>query len=180
MRTFDNLRFTTKLGVIIILSSGMALCILCVAFLAYDLRGSRLSVEDRLSTLASIVGENSTAALQFLDPTAAAGVLGALHSERSLVSACLYDKAGSLFAQYQRSQAPGASGCPEVVPNRPRNDRYYIGTVKLVMSGGEMVGLSIFSLTWRKCEDAGIGLRGWRLRCCSHPSSVAVLQDGHS
>ena len=53
----------------------MALCTLCAAFLAYDLRGSKLSLEDRLSTLAAIVGENSSAALEFSDPTTATEVL---------------------------------------------------------------------------------------------------------
>lgn len=138
MRAFDNLRF--KLGVIIVLSSCVALCILYAAFLAYDLHGSRLSLEDRVSTLAAIVGENSAATLEFRDTAAASEILSALHSERSLVSACLYDKTGHLFAHYQRSRSLDDLNCPTTAPDKPRTDRYFIGTVRPVVSAGEMVG----------------------------------------
>ena len=138
MRVFNNLRF--KLGVISVLSSGLALCTLCAAFLAYDLRGSKLSLEDRLSTLAAIVGENSAAALEFSDPTTATEVLSALHSERSLVSACLYDRTGHLFASYRRSLSFGSTDCPPSTPGEPQNDPDFISTDRPVISSGETVG----------------------------------------
>ena len=138
MRVFNNLRF--KLGVISVLSSGLALCTLCAAFLAYDLRGSKLSLEDRLSTLAAIVGENSSAALEFSDPTTATEVLSALHSERSLVSACLYDRTGHLFASYRRPVSSGSLDCPPSTPSEPQNDHDFISTDRPVTSDGETVG----------------------------------------
>ncbi len=138
MRVFNNLRF--KLGVISVLSSGLALCTLCAAFLAYDLRGSKLSLEDRLSTLAAIVGENSSAALEFSDPTTATEVLSALHSERSLVSACLYDRTGHLFASYRRPVSSGSLDCPPSTPGEPQNDHDFISTDRPVTSDGETVG----------------------------------------
>jgi PAS domain S-box-containing protein len=138
MRVLNNLRF--KLGVISVLSSGLALCTLCAAFLAYDLRGSKLSLEDRLSTLAAIVGENSAAALEFSDSTTATEVLSALHSERSLVSACLYDRTGHLYARYQRSRSFGSLDCPPSTPSEPQHDPNFISTVSPVISGGETVG----------------------------------------
>jgi PAS domain S-box-containing protein len=142
MWAFNNLRF--KLGVIVVLSSCMALCTLCAAFLTYDLRASRLSVKDRLSTLAAIVGENSAAALIFRDPAAASDVLSALHSERSLVSACLYDQAGhpfgNTFVHDQPAHSFGNLDCPSLVPGTPREDRYFIDTVRPVTSGERFVG----------------------------------------
>ncbi len=139
MRLFDNLRF--KMGVITVLSICMALCTLCAAFLAYDLRDSKRSLEDRLSTLAAIVGENSAAALEFHDPKAASDVLRALHSEPSLVMACLYDGSGKLATRYLRSPSlDNNPECPLFTPGKSRNDRDFIGTVRQVTSRGETVG----------------------------------------
>jgi PAS domain S-box-containing protein len=161
MRPFNNLRY--KLGAIIVLSSGIALCVLCASILTYDLRSSRVSLSDRLSTLAAVLGDNSAAALAFHDGDAATDVLKALHSERSIVSSCLYDKAGKLFAQYQRSISPGRLDCPPSTPNARRDDRYYMSAVRPVVSGGEIVGTvylqsDLLELRYRWKRFAGLAI----------------------
>ena len=60
-----------------------------------------------------MIGQNSTAAIDFSDRKAAAEVLGALRREPPVVAACLYDKRGLLFSEYQRDA--GAMPCSRQV-----------------------------------------------------------------
>jgi PAS domain S-box-containing protein len=62
-----------------------------------------------LTALASIISDNSTAALAFNDPKAAAETLGALHARTHVISACIYRADGSILATYF---GQGGSHCP--------------------------------------------------------------------
>ena len=102
MRVLKRNGFAYKMTLMALLASGIAAGTLMAAFLAMDSISSRAQLQDRISTLADIVGQNSAAALDFDDRRAAEEVLHALQSESSVVSACLYDRSGNLFAQYHR------------------------------------------------------------------------------
>lgn len=78
-----------------LLAIGMALATLTAALLVFDNISSRALLQSRLSTLADIVGQNSTAALNFNDPPAALEMLDALRAEPPVVSACLYESSGN-------------------------------------------------------------------------------------
>lgn len=94
--------FPRKMTAVVLLASGTALATLTVAFLLLDSVRSRYELQSRLSTLADVVGQNSTAALHFSDATAAVEVLEALRAEVPITSVCLYEVSGGLFARYQR------------------------------------------------------------------------------
>jgi two-component system, sensor histidine kinase and response regulator len=63
----------------------------------------------QLETAANIAAANSTAALSFGDPKAAAEVLSSLKYMENLRAACLYDRQGRLFAVYG---SHGKANCP--------------------------------------------------------------------
>src|SRR5580658_4505467 len=111
MRLVPNNTFAQKIALASLLATGIAVGTLTTAFLVLDNISSRDSLNARLSTLADVVGKNSTAALNFSDQTAAIDVLEALRAEPSLVTACLYDASGNLFAQYKRDS--GTQPCPK-------------------------------------------------------------------
>ena len=54
-----------KQTLIVMLTSGLALLLACVAFSSYELITFRAAMIDNLSTLAEIIGNNSSAALDF-------------------------------------------------------------------------------------------------------------------
>jgi diguanylate cyclase len=85
-----------------LVASGLSTVTLMGTFLAYDSVRAHSQLQNHLSSLANIVGQNSSAALDFDDQKAAEEVLLALRSEVTIVSACLYRPSGELFAQYQR------------------------------------------------------------------------------
>jgi PAS domain S-box-containing protein len=65
-----------------------------------------------LSALARIIADNTTAALAFDDPAAAAETLGALRARAHVIGACVYRRNGTVLARYSR---PGGDGCPAVI-----------------------------------------------------------------
>ena len=57
------------------------------------------NTRDDLSTLATIIGNRSTAALLFQDMELANENLGVLNTLPAVQAACLYDASGAVFAQ---------------------------------------------------------------------------------
>ena len=99
-----------KLVIIIMVTTAAALLLTGISIVAFDSYLFRQSLERDLSTLARIIADNSTAALAFDDPQAAAETLAALRAKPHLLDACVYRANGSLLATYARRGAP--SGCP--------------------------------------------------------------------
>ncbi len=121
-----------------LLASGMALGTLTGALLVSDNISSRALLQSRLSTLADIVGQNSTAALNFNDPPAAGEVLEALRAEPPVVSACLYDASGQLFAQYRRDR--GATDCVPHIAQLHLPSRGHPSVNRPIIRHAELVG----------------------------------------
>src|SRR4051812_29690594 len=63
-----------------------------------------------LVALSRIVADNTTAALSFDDPRAAAETLAALKARPHLIQACIYQPDGRLFASYLRTDADARCG----------------------------------------------------------------------
>jgi signal transduction histidine kinase/ActR/RegA family two-component response regulator len=86
------------------LSSAFTLAILCTLLLWRDLGGFNTCTADQLSSLASLVGGNTEAALTFDDPETATEYMETLASEPDLVRATLFDREGRIFARFQRDE----------------------------------------------------------------------------
>lgn len=88
------------------LTSLTAVLAACITFFSFDAVSFKNNMEKSMHTLASIIADNSTAALTFGDSGAAEEVLGSLKAQESIVSACIFDRQGKVFARYLR---PGAT-----------------------------------------------------------------------
>ncbi|MBW2143362.1 MAG: HAMP domain-containing protein, partial [Deltaproteobacteria bacterium] len=102
MNSFRNIPIKHKLTMIIMLTAIIVLILSSVSFVANDVRTLRQAMIDNLSTLADIIGSNSTAALTFNDRASAEETLSALKDEPHIISACIYQKSGKKFAEYIR------------------------------------------------------------------------------
>jgi diguanylate cyclase (GGDEF)-like protein len=98
---------------VVILASSLAVGVFTSLIGYVNARSSIALLDSQLATLADVIGQNSTAAIDFSDRKAAAEVLGALRREPPVVSACLYDKRGLLFSEYQRDA--GVMPCSQQV-----------------------------------------------------------------
>jgi signal transduction histidine kinase len=87
------------------LTSSVVLLLACAAFITYDTVTFRRDLVEDVSVLASAVGDNCAAAIDFNDPKTAADTLAALRVRENILSACLYSHDGRVFAVYQRDHA---------------------------------------------------------------------------
>jgi two-component system cell cycle sensor histidine kinase/response regulator CckA len=108
MPAFRDMPIRRQLLAVTLLVAVLALFIAGTAVIVSESLLFRASMQHELEAFAEIVGDNSTAALQFDDPSVANDTLNALHARPHMVSACLYTPDGALFASYLR---PGTSQC---------------------------------------------------------------------
>lgn len=108
MTRFQDLSIRHKLRAVILVISGLALLGACSAFLVHQWYSSKEDLAARMRVLAEIVGEQSTAAVEFAQEPQAAAILRTLKAERQVVAAALYARDGRLFASYGRDAGSAA------------------------------------------------------------------------
>ncbi len=97
---FIDMPIKQKLMRVIILISGIVLIVTCLTFFAYEYYASKQRLIEQLSTQGEIISANSTAALAFDNPKDGKEILASLKADPHIVTACLYDKEGKIFAHY--------------------------------------------------------------------------------
>jgi PAS domain S-box-containing protein len=90
-----------KLTGIIMVTSTTAVLLTCLGFTVSGLLNLQKRLIADLSTIAHVVGSNSTAALTFGDRQAAREVLNALRAKPSIIAAGIYTEQGKPFARYE-------------------------------------------------------------------------------
>ncbi len=103
-----------KLVGIVMATCGVALAIALAAFGVYDRATFLRAASNDLAVTGAMVAENSTAALASGDRDSARDTLHALRAKRHIVLACVYNKAGNIFATYARDAS--TSPCPLPAP----------------------------------------------------------------
>jgi signal transduction histidine kinase/CheY-like chemotaxis protein len=121
MLRLANQPIKRKLTLITMVTSGVALLLACAAFVAYELFAFRHDKVENTSSLAAVIGENSSAALSFDDPDSARQTLQSLQTHPHVIGAALYDRTGVLFAHYDR----GATGMRFAAPATARIGHRY-------------------------------------------------------
>ena len=102
MHSLKRTSIKGKQTLIVMLTTGVALLLACAAFSFYEVMTFRVAMVQNLSILAEIIGNNSSAALDFSDPKAATEALSALRAEPNIEGACVYTSKGEVFAVYDR------------------------------------------------------------------------------
>jgi two-component system sensor histidine kinase/response regulator len=106
-----------KITQLVLLTCGVALLVACGVFAIYDITTTRASLARDLTTLAQITGANSTAALSFDDAQSANEILSSLSAQSHIVEACIYTRAGKVFAKYSRNGSAADFTPPPVAPD---------------------------------------------------------------
>src|SRR5258705_10697699 len=104
---FKKLSIRQKQMAIIMATSTVALLMAGTGFVLYEVLLFRQSMTTSLSSIAAIIGDNCTAALDFNTPKEAKDVLNTLSHEQNIVAACVYDSRGRVFESYRRPDASG-------------------------------------------------------------------------
>jgi two-component system, sensor histidine kinase len=110
---FNRHTLNTKLSLLTAVAAGLALSLSCVALFVNNIWMIRAAKARELSTLATILGANSTATIEFDDPALAARLLASLREQPTIEFACLYNARGKPFATYP-AELPGDISIPPV------------------------------------------------------------------
>ncbi|MGH9743478.1 MAG: PAS domain S-box protein, partial [Candidatus Acidiferrum sp.] len=111
-----------RLLTITMLTSGAAVVLGCVAFLAYDMSVARRNKIEALQSAEEIVGTNATAALAFDDPTSGSTILSALDTQKNIRAGVIYLPDGEVFASYIRPDLRGK----QVLPSRAQDGAVWL------------------------------------------------------
>jgi signal transduction histidine kinase/DNA-binding response OmpR family regulator/HPt (histidine-containing phosphotransfer) domain-containing protein len=107
MPNFARSSLYRKLTTMSLLSTGVALVCVFVAFTVASVLNGRANEGRQLSSLAGVVAANSADALVFNDRSLARTLLASLEAKGEISRAALYDRKGKLFAAYN---APAHAG----------------------------------------------------------------------
>jgi signal transduction histidine kinase/CheY-like chemotaxis protein len=139
MTPFRDLPIRRKLTLIVMLTSGIALLLASVGFLAWDLYRFRADALQDLAAQADIIAENTVAALAFEDPDTARETLSTLYVKPAIENASVYAADGRLFAAYVRPGAPRV--IPDLAP--PEGHDFTLSALTLsrpVLQAGRRIG----------------------------------------
>jgi signal transduction histidine kinase/CheY-like chemotaxis protein/HPt (histidine-containing phosphotransfer) domain-containing protein len=140
LRFFSHLSISAKLKLILMLTSGTALVIACLALAANQFSGYKERMTRDLGLLAGILGRNSRAALTFDDPAFASEVLAGLKSEPHIQAAAIYREDGRKFVHYLRKELPPETAFPTPLHDHSEIRDGEIFLFQTIELDGERVG----------------------------------------
>jgi len=158
-----NLSIKRKLLLTLIFPSVISLLFASLFLILLEITEFQKNTRDDLSTLATIIGNHSTAALSFPDfgVETANENLGVLNTLPEVQSACLYDAHGAVFVKLSKN-SPENFICPLSIENeKTRFESVNLFVVQPIKVNTEMLG-SVYihaDLTqpyWRKIQFTGL------------------------
>lgn len=120
IKRFGNLSIRHKIGMSVVSPALLMLVAVFIAMVLIERSSVMKAVEESTSMQAMVIGSNSITALLFDDKGTANETLSSLSVSPHIVYAALYDKYGSLFAEYSKRGAEKT-----VIFQGPREEGYY-------------------------------------------------------
>lgn len=117
MRALIDIPIRRKLTLVIMLVSSIGLLLAGTVIVAYEWGSYRQRMKEDLTTLAVIIGDQSTAALAFKDDKTANDILATLKGKPEIHAAVIYNAKAEAFAKYTRGDLKGLALPPK--PPRP-------------------------------------------------------------
>jgi two-component system sensor histidine kinase/response regulator len=107
MWSLRQLPLLDKMRAVTMLTTSIALLLAGLILLGFECRSFYEYRVNDLTTLAEVVGSNSSAAIIFHDEESAAETLAGLSAKEYITAACVYATDGSVLATYSRNNSPG-------------------------------------------------------------------------
>src|SRR5690242_496004 len=141
MRLFRNISVQRKQTLVIMLTTSVALLLICAGLTVFQVVTFRREMVEHLTTYGNIVGNNVSAALDFNDVKAAEDVLAGLKAEPNVIGARLYAKDGTVFAEYKRDGIGAAFTPPQKVRMEGHDfSKDSLSVFQPIKSGNETLG----------------------------------------
>jgi signal transduction histidine kinase len=147
---------STRLTLMNVLVSGVALVLACAGFFAYDQLTFRESLVRTLSAQAQIIASNSVSAILFNDPQAAQATLAGLKSSQNIASAGIFTADQRPLAEYFRDPADTILTMPALP--KDKTEAYWFRATHLVLvrqitSQGKPVGFVFLRADLREIDQ---------------------------
>ena len=143
MTTRRTSSISTRLALMNMVVSGVALLLASAGFFAYDQITFRETLARTLSAQAQIIGANSISSILFNDPQAATSTLAGLKGSRNIASAGIFTNDGRLLAQYLRESGDDLLVLPQL-PSGEVEGHWFRSThlvlVRQITSEGKPIG----------------------------------------
>jgi ABC-type transporter Mla subunit MlaD len=136
---FKGLSLRDKIVWITGISTAFSLILACLVLALNERLSYPKIMAGNLTDLAQVIGDNSTAALAFNDSKTAQIMLETLKGNSHIVSACLYDSKGSIFAVYNSEKASGTIS-PAAEPEGYEFSRGALRLFHEIQMGGQKQG----------------------------------------
>jgi signal transduction histidine kinase len=133
----------TRLTMMNVLVSAVALLLACAGFFTYDQITFRQSLVRTLSAQAQIIASNSVSAILFNDPQAADNTLLALRNSRNVATAGIFTADDHPLAEYSREPADQALIIPRLAPGQIEGYWFrnkHVILVRGIISEGKPIG----------------------------------------
>lgn len=122
IKQIRSLSIHSKLLLTVLFPSLISLLLSGIFLLMLETVEFKKVAENDLTTLATVIGNRSTAALIFGDPELAKENLGALSFQPAVQAACVYNKQGQIFADFLRPNQNPVWTCP---PSAQQQSSHY-------------------------------------------------------
>ena len=129
-----------KLTILVLCTNLFGLSMACLAFEFYEKSSFRGAMTREVSALANTLGTNIAASLAFNDRHSAQEMLKALRAESHIAEACLYDRHGTLFAEYRREGVDAHLRAPEPQGDGAQFGGDYLTLYRSIYIGEEKAG----------------------------------------
>jgi len=156
-----NLSIKRKLLLTLIFPSVISLLFAGLFLIVLEITEFQKNTRDDLSTLATIIGNRSTAALLFQDMDLAKENLGVLNTLPAVQAACLYDAHGAVFAQLSKNSHEKLT-CPlSIGDEKTRFESVHLFVVQPIVVDTEILGSVYIHADftqpyWRKIQFIGL------------------------
>ncbi len=150
---FGNLSIKRKLMLIITLTSAISLFLSFAAYTANNIVLFKNRQMTRMATLASIIADNSQAAVSFNDPATAEEIINSLKSETRIEAAVIYGKDGTVFAAYKNRNFPPLSR-DLIGQSRVFYHDTYLHVYNPIVLADEVIGLVYFKVDMTELQQA--------------------------
>ena len=119
MFRWQDISIKRKLTWLIMAASGAALLFVAAGFVTYEMVTRRQNMTRDLATLAEVLGNESTAALDFGDVDRGKEILNALRGKKNIVAAALYNGSGQLLRDPASGREARYQSDPDARENFP-------------------------------------------------------------
>ncbi|QXE86479.1 response regulator [Geomonas nitrogeniifigens] len=164
-KLIGRLPIRKKLMLILLIASGFTLALASLTFVVGTFVWSRIGMHQELSTLASIVGHNSSAAVAFGDKKDAQRTLQFLENKKYILEAYILAEDWQPFASYQAAGvAPQAKSGKALALEAARGDLWDLDGDMVVSSKitieGQQLGTVVIRADYRQLNSQLFGVLG--------------------